>query len=416
MAAGQQHMLQSFVVGNHFYITDDQSANTPSRQDGIGEGVERRLRSYAGELMQEATILLKLPQACYSTGSVLFHRFFSRHSLKKYNVRLYAMACVYLAAKTEEHVRKMREFLAVFLNMRQRREGKPKEYYDVQSAAYMEAKAGLTKAERVVLRELGFVVHVEHPHKFISSFLSFLGLQKNLELTQQAWSIMNDSMRTDLCVRLKPEAIACGCIYMAARKLQHPLPTQPPWWHVFDVPKEQIDTVVAETLRLYTLPVCEYIEVDPVKAAEEAAKLVRQEAAAQAAVEAKERAIAVAAEARARTHKAAAERVAAAAAAPPGSAEKRRRSRSRSPGKDRSRQRESRWGERPGGNGGNGGGSRGGGRDGRGGGNGNGNGNGNGGRGGGGGGDRDRDRDRERDRERGRDRDRDRDRDRGRGR
>ena len=72
-----------------------------------------------------------------------------------------------------------------------------------------------------------------------------------MELTQQAWSIMNDSMRTDLCVRLKPEAIACGCIYMAARKLQHPLPTQPPWWHVFDTPKEQIDTVVAETLRLY---------------------------------------------------------------------------------------------------------------------------------------------------------------------
>ena len=59
----------------------------------------------------------------------------------------------------------MREFLAGFLNMRQRRENLPKDYYDVQSAAYMEAKAGLTKAERVVLRELGFVVHVEHPHK-----------------------------------------------------------------------------------------------------------------------------------------------------------------------------------------------------------------------------------------------------------
>ena len=110
-----REQLQSFVVGNHFYITDDQSSNTPSRQDGISEGVERRLRSCeytsrpsgarvrqtvsdrllvltdAGELMQEATILLKLPQVCYSTGSVLFHRFFSRHSLKKYNVRLYAM-------------------------------------------------------------------------------------------------------------------------------------------------------------------------------------------------------------------------------------------------------------------------------------------------------------------------------------
>lgn len=324
--SGGRDVLQSFVVGNHFYITEEQSRNTPSRADGISERTERHLRSYAGELMQEATILLKLPQVVFSTGSVLFHRFFSRHSLKKYNVRLYAMACVYLAAKTEEHVRKMREFLSVFLNMRQRREGLTKEYYDVQSTTYMEAKAGLTKAERVVLRELGFVVHVEHPHKFISSFLSFLGLQRNKPLTQLAWSLMNDSMRTDLCVRLKPEAIACGCIYMAARKLQHPLPTQPPWWHVFDVPKEQLDTVVAETLRLYTLRKCEYIEVDPVKAAEEAAKQARLEAAAKAAEEAKARAIAVAAEARARTQRAAADK-------------KRRRSRSRSPGRDRDRER-----------------------------------------------------------------------------
>lgn len=381
---GGREVLQSFVVGNHFYITPEQSLNTPSRRDGISERTERQLRAYAGELMQEATILLKLPQVVYSTGSVLFHRFFSRHSLKKYNVRLYAMACVYLAAKTEEHVRKMREFLAVFLNMKQRREGLTKEYYDVQSTAYMEAKAGLTKAERVVLRELGFVVHVEHPHKFISSFLSFLGLQRNKPLTQLAWSLMNDSMRTDLCVRLKPEAIACGCIYMASRKLQHPLPTQPPWWHVFDVPKEQLDTVVAETLRLYTLPKCEYIEVDPVKAREEAAKQARMEAAAKAAEEAKERAIAVAAEARARAQRAAAER--AAAAAKEGSTsdrgssrmlgDKRRRSRSRSPGaRDRDRDR-SRDGRREGA--------------------------------------RDRT-DRDRDRERGRDRDRDRrDRDRGR--
>ena len=196
-AGGGREVLQSFVVGNHFYITDEQSRRTPSREDGISERVERRLRSYAGELMQEATVLLKLPQVVVSTGSVLFHRFFSRHSLKKYNVRLYAMACVYLAAKTEEHVRKMREFLAVFLNMHQRREGEPHEYYDVQSAAYMEAKAELTKAERTVLRELGFVVHVEHPHKFISSFLKFLNLERNKELTQLAWNLMNDSMRTD---------------------------------------------------------------------------------------------------------------------------------------------------------------------------------------------------------------------------
>ena len=31
---------------------------------------------------------------------------------------------------------------------------------------------------------------------------------------------MNDSLRTDLFVRFSPEAIACGCIFLAARELQ----------------------------------------------------------------------------------------------------------------------------------------------------------------------------------------------------
>lgn len=30
----------------------------------------------------------------------------------------------------------------------------------------------------------------------------------------------NDSLRTTLCVRLKPEAVACGILFTAARKLK----------------------------------------------------------------------------------------------------------------------------------------------------------------------------------------------------
>ena len=259
---------QSFVVGNHFYVTEDQAQNTPSRADNISAAVEKNLRSYGSELMQEAAILLKLPQVAVSTGSVLFHRFYSRVSLKAFSVKVYAMACLYLGSKCEEEQRKMRQFIAIFQNIMQRREGGALRYFDVTSTAYMEAKAELTKAERVVLRELGFTVHVEHPHKFITSFMNFLGLQNHSALMQSAWSLMNDSLRTDLCVRLKPEAIACGCIFMAARKLNHPLPTNPtPWWHVFDVTIKHISLVTVETLSLYTNPRCEFVEVDPDKAA-----------------------------------------------------------------------------------------------------------------------------------------------------
>lgn len=247
-----QHLLQSFVLGNHFYVSREEAANTPSRLDGVSLAVERSLRARACELMQEASILLKLPQNVYSTGTVLLHRFYSRVSVTRHRPELYAKAALYLGSKVEEDIRKMREFLAVFQNMHQRSKGEPLTYFDVQSAAYADAKAELTKAERKMLLELGFLTHIEHPHKFITSFLNFLSLQKDQQLMQLAWSLMNDSMRTNLCVQLKPEAIACGCIYMAAQKLQRPMPSAPPWWRVFDVQASDIDFVVAETLALYS--------------------------------------------------------------------------------------------------------------------------------------------------------------------
>ena len=54
----QRNLLQSFVVGNAFYISEEQAVNTPSRQDGVNAATEKSLRSYACELMQEAAILL----------------------------------------------------------------------------------------------------------------------------------------------------------------------------------------------------------------------------------------------------------------------------------------------------------------------------------------------------------------------
>lgn len=279
-------MLQSFVVGNHFYITEEQAKRTPSRADNISVGLERRMRTYGCELIQEGAILLNLPQITVATGTVLFHRFYSRASIKKFNCELFALASLYLAAKVEEeHKQKMRNFLSVFLNMKQRREGLPLEYWDITTPEYAVAKEDVVQAERRILRELGFVTHVEHPLKFISSFLNFLNLSSNQELSQTAWNLLNDSMRTDLCIRVKPEAIACGCIYMAARKARHPLPADPPWWNIFDVEKEKIELVCSEILRLFTQPRTKYVELCPKRAAAAAGKKAAAESAARTEAE-----------------------------------------------------------------------------------------------------------------------------------
>eukprot|EP01018_Ginkgo_biloba_P026104 Gb_04195 [translate_table: standard] len=106
---------------------------------------------------------------------------------------------------------------------------------------------------------MGFICHVEHPHKFILNYLA--QLEAPPELRQEAWNLANDSLRTTLCVRFKSEVVACGVVYAAARRFQVPLPENPPWWKVFDAEKHEIDEVCKVLANLYRQPKARYIEV-----------------------------------------------------------------------------------------------------------------------------------------------------------
>jgi cyclin L len=55
---------------------------------------------------------------------------------------------------------------------------------------YDDLKKDLIRTERHLLKEMGFVCHVEHPHKFISNYLATL--EAPLELRQEAWNLAND--------------------------------------------------------------------------------------------------------------------------------------------------------------------------------------------------------------------------------
>ncbi len=52
---------------------------------------------------------------------------------------------------------------------------------------YVEVKNLVIKAERRILNVLGFVVHVQHPHKLIHVYLHTLNLLESEELLQKAW-------------------------------------------------------------------------------------------------------------------------------------------------------------------------------------------------------------------------------------
>lgn len=248
-----------YTAIDNFYLTDDELQNSPSRKDGIDEATETTLRIYGCDLIQESGILLKLPQAVMATGQVLFHRFYCKKSFARFNVKKVAASCVWLASKLEESPRKSRQVIIVFHRMECRRENLPIEFLDLNSKKFAELKIELSKTERHILKEMGFVCHVEHPHKFISNYLMTLGTPQ--ELRQEAWNLANDSLRTTLCVRFKSAVVACGVVYAAARRFQVPLPENPPWWKAFDAEKSGIDEVCRVLAHLYSLPKAQYVSV-----------------------------------------------------------------------------------------------------------------------------------------------------------
>ncbi|XP_054984405.1 cyclin-L1 [Sorex araneus] len=236
---------------DHSLIPEERLSPTPSMQDGLDLPRETDLRILGCELVQAAGILLRLPQVAMATGQVLFHRFFYSKSFVKHSFEIVAMACINLASKIEEAPRRVRDVINVFHHLRQLRAKRTPSPL-ILDQNYINTKNQVIKAERRVLKELGFCVHVKHPHKIIVMYLQVLECERNQTLVQTAWNYMNDSLRTSVFVRFQPETIACACIYLAARALQIPLPTRPHWFLLFGTTEEEVQEICVETLRLYT--------------------------------------------------------------------------------------------------------------------------------------------------------------------
>ncbi|KAB0791244.1 hypothetical protein PPYR_03044 [Photinus pyralis] len=231
-------------------LPDDKLETTPSQTDGLENDIETDLRIYGCELIQTAGILLKLPQVAMATGQVLLQRFYYSKSLVRHPVEQTAMACICLASKIEEAPRRVRDVINVFTHIRQVTSNKTLTPVILDNN-YIQLKNQVIKAERRVLKELGFCVHIKHPHKIIVMYLQVLGYEKHQQLMQYSWNYMNDSLRTDVFVRYQPETVACACIYLTARKLKLPLPKNPAWFSLFGVTEQEIRDVSLRILRLY---------------------------------------------------------------------------------------------------------------------------------------------------------------------
>ncbi|KAJ3022654.1 hypothetical protein HKX48_005584 [Thoreauomyces humboldtii] len=164
------------------------------------------------------------------------------------------MGAVFLASKVEEVPRKIKDIINVFSWLIDQYRDITPQVEQYAGLQFNDFKDGLSDGEMRILCKLGFNVQVQQPHGFMINYMQSLDIAENEELAQSAWNYLNDGLRTIIYVCYQPSTIACAAIFLAARTHGVKLPTNPPWWEVFDSTLEDLERIAGHLLALYRRP------------------------------------------------------------------------------------------------------------------------------------------------------------------
>ncbi|KAF8959060.1 cyclin-like protein [Flammula alnicola] len=160
---------------------------------------------------------LALPTSAMCTAATWFHRFYMRYSMEDFHRQDVAASCIFLATKTEECGRKLRDVARVY-QAKVNNIDLSSIPSDSKEVDHCQAMILLT--EEVLLEALCFDFVVESPHAELLDLFDRLG--SDFEVQEYSWSLAHDSYRTPLCVLYTPRLIAIVCYVLAQRAVDGP--------------------------------------------------------------------------------------------------------------------------------------------------------------------------------------------------
>ncbi|RPD66045.1 cyclin-like protein [Lentinus tigrinus ALCF2SS1-7] len=192
---------------------------TPSRATSdIPLDKELYDRSRGVEFLYRLGVSLGLPSSAMYTAATWFHRFYMRYSMEDYHRQDVAASCIFLATKTEECGRKLRDVAKVVCSKVSKKD--IKDITD-DSKEVEECQMSILLTEEVLLEALCFDFVVDSPHAELVDLYETRS-SNNPQIEECAWSIANDSYRTPLCVLYPPRIIAASCYVLAEHAIEGP--------------------------------------------------------------------------------------------------------------------------------------------------------------------------------------------------
>ncbi|KAF7970012.1 hypothetical protein HWV62_25380 [Athelia sp. TMB] len=162
---------------------------TPSHtSSGILLDKELYDRSRGVEFLFRLGSSLGLPSTAMFTAATWFHRFFMRYSLEDYHREDVAASCIFLATKTEECGRKLRDVARVCEAKIANKEVNliPEDGKEVEAR-----QTSILLVEEVLLEAICFDFVVNSPHADLVDL--FDSREESMTVKEYAWSIAHDS-------------------------------------------------------------------------------------------------------------------------------------------------------------------------------------------------------------------------------
>lgn len=239
-----------------WYFDKKELKNTPSIQDGIDYDTECRYRKEGARFIFTTGSKMDLGYNTMATGVLYFHRFYMFHSFRTFPRYVTACCCLFLAGKVEETPKKCKDIIKIA------RASLP----DQKFAQFGDdPKEEVMTLERILLQTIKFDLQVEHPYGYVLRYAKCLkGDKAKLQkMVQMAWTFINDSLCTTLCLQWEPEVIAVALMYLACKLSQFEVQDWTGrtakhlrWWDMFvqDVTMDLLEDICHQCLDLYSQP------------------------------------------------------------------------------------------------------------------------------------------------------------------
>eukprot|EP01135_Chromosphaera_perkinsii_P010610 Nk52_evm10s2192 gene=Nk52_evmTU10s2192 len=244
-------MAANFWHSAHFkkWIIDQSELELATQQDlkYLTKYENIQMKMFYTNVLQAIGKTLKLRQQVISTAMVFYRRFYSRNSVQICDPVLLVATAVYLASKVEE----CGTVAAKNVVHAARVAAQSKEVGFGFTDGFEYDSEDIVECEFYLLEELDCYLIVFHPYRPLIQFAQ--DAQVPHSVLTNAWFIVNDTYRTDLCLLYPPYLIALACMYMACVELDGEIKDMKQWFAELSVNMEEVLEIVQVILELYGL-------------------------------------------------------------------------------------------------------------------------------------------------------------------